>query len=760
MTYASVTTGQTNHRLRLYVTIAGVEQVLVEQTLTAIVGTELETRTQLAVVAPGGVQVGESSLDLDRRRQIGGDLTIRLRDTDTNQLRTLFAARTRRTTWVTEEVDKTETGILVSSVTGLTSPVYIGSETITFSGTVASPAELTGCTRGVYSSRAQAHHGAAADGAGVFLQPPAWIGRRVTLKAVYLNDAGSAGSASTDVGTIGTYVLEEAPQFLGGNEWELRCSELSDTYASKRCYVGLVEMKTDDAVDENPLPNDGVITLSAANITQFAAPAGALQTQVRFRLQGGLVTIRTVTAVGLASITIGNVDGAVTPSVFSEAIRATTSIEDRTRYTSLQNVVYLAGDPIEIALLLLLSEYGDAANNATWDLLPGKARTSYGGPEWRFGAAVLAADVDITSFTALQGTAAIPWTHLLDEEVEVGDMLRDLCISVNAYWYVNSSGQLAIARLQDKLPASTAVQSVTITDSNTGLDSDEGVRYDERAVIHSISLQGNWDPLVGKHLATIQVVDWDLMDRFGETAGRVEISSRFISLDLGQRVEHGAQMLRRFNGASYANVEPHLRSMQKASGRGRLYYRATCAWNASQIVPGQAVRVTNARVIDYEGGTLSSDSFLVVGRSLDIEQGLVMLDLMFLDAGVLIAPAQVIASMSTSGGKDSFVLSTTDACARNSAPARDFAVGWSVRAYDISATTPNTYTVDAIISDTEIRMTAAIAWTAEANVDFLYTDRYTSIGTQATAQDSFTRDNFAWQIGSTGAVSGFTSRWT
>jgi hypothetical protein len=222
MTFAAIS-ARRHLRPRYWLEVQGIEPVFVESTLAPsdVVG----DRTQLVVIQPEGLAVGESRLDFERLAESGASLNVRLRDTPAGALAALFAMRSRRVARLADTVartavldgdvgDELELDDNTALSTGGTG--YVAAETFTWTGK-SGATTLTGVTRALYGSRPQTLVGGAEEGMDVFLVPPVWVGRRVALKAVYLDDRGAPIFADADdVTTLGTFLLEAPVQHLGG----------------------------------------------------------------------------------------------------------------------------------------------------------------------------------------------------------------------------------------------------------------------------------------------------------------------------------------------------------------------------------------------------------------------------------------------------------------------------------------------------------------------------------------------------------------
>lgn len=758
MSFAA-TSARRHLRPRFWLEIQGIEQVLVEQTLTSAV---VASRSQLLVVPPEGIVVGELRLDMQQFAESGASLTVRLRDTPGRSLRALFASRTRRATYLTQSVDRAEAltagigdELEVADHAGLPSSgaLFMGAETFTWTGK-SGATTLTGVSRALYGSRAQDHLGGADDGVGVFLVPPNWVGRRVALKAIYIGEDGSAlFGGSDDIATLGTFRLEEHPQFLGGDEWELRCGGLHELFANARVYVGQREAQPRADGTGFEVGGDGTILLDASEAFLFAT--GDARTRVKLTLDSGRTILPFLDDVPTStSIVIGTSTGPIADD--AGALDASFGARGVESIAALQHVAYLAGDPTRILLTLLLSRNGDGANDTTYDALPGRARVDFGREAWRFGAALEGDDVDVEAFEAFIGEGP-SWTLLLEEQQDVGSLLLEWCRGVRAFWHVDSAGRLTATRLRDKSTAGAAATLAALDDDHLLDQSDEGLEIEQGPVPHSMKLEANWDPLSKQYLAVVDVIDHELAALFPEEAQPIHVSSKLLTVAARGAASGGSLRgtLVRANPMQSVDVLGFMRRALLSTTLCRVFTQQRFGWPAVLVGVGDVVRVTNARIPALRSGTLQTDC-LVVGKQADIESGIVALRLQVLERGWRVAPAALITSWNA--GSNTATLSNSDVAGSN--PGDHFAVGWIVDVVDVSAS-PNAVsqlTIDSVAA-TSITFTSAPSFTPASGDIIMPTAQ---VGEDA-ATSGLAPDDFIFQVPSGGTldVDGFEDpRWS
>ncbi len=730
MTFA-LSTARRHLRPRFWLELQGIEQVLVEEPMTAAV---VDSRTQLATVID--LVPGESRLDFDALAESGASLTATLRDTAARDLRALFATRTRRAARLDDSFARgdTPTSVLVDAGGYAALPssgtLYIGAETFAYTGKSGGDT-LTGVTRALYGSRAQDQLA----GAGIWVVPPTWVGRRATLRCAYLDEQGGASAAES--AALGTFRFEQAPQFLGADRWELRCGELHTAFAEARCYIGQREV-TPAGDGETAVDGEGVsVVVDTADAFLFAVATRA--TQVRLAVDETAIVLPDLLEADSSSVTVDRFSDRV--------VRSRALLAGVRPVESLQHVAYLTGKPARIVLELLLSRLGDGENDATYDVLPGRLREAYGREEWRFGAGLRPEDVDIPAFEALFG-AGPTWTILLEEELTVGDLLSEMCQATETYWRVSSAGQLTVRRLRDKADSSAMSPALAALNDDHLLDGDEESLVTEpRTVVTGVSIDLNWEPLSGRFLTRVEAIDHELAALFtDEVGGRLELSSKALSVfDGALRTADAPYTMRRASPMATADLLLMLRRRMLASARARAFASMRFAWAAALVEPGDFVRVTNPRVPSLEGGALSATPCLVLGKQLDLDQAQVMLSLQIVDRAFQVAPCGVV--LSWNAGLLRAQLNDPDIT--GASPGDSFAAGWTIEIVDVSAT-PNTVETLTIASVTS----SSITFTGAPSFTPAFGDLIlpTAQAGQAAAVSGYAPADFAYQVPDAGTL--------
>lgn len=743
-------------KLWLWITIQGIERVFKANASMDCSGVLGETRPESAVLVDP--DEGAEDLDFSKLVVVGGGFSCRLvQPYGTSILDEVIRPRQRKATWLTADLVPAATSIFVQSTTGMVAGgyIYIGQETIEI-GTVASATQLTGCTRGKFGSRAGSYKASSsALGAAVYLAPPALVGRRVTLYGSLLKDDGTTNASLTK--TLATYVIEQSPEWIDERTLELRCGPLMDLYANAPLYQSVREVAA------------GAIKTSATDSDLVAVE---VEDSKAFTLStSGFPTYALLTRDGLGTIgRIYYVDEVSTPEEIGvypedlmdpaglsiESVRVAGAGDEGARgvttYTAAEHARHIAivsGMTGTWALWLLLSRYGDGVNG-TYDVLPGRERTAVEDEEFRFGAGIDEDDVDDAAFTEADGY----WvTYPLMRQCIARDVVFEVCIQTGRFCYVKADGTWSLARLGD----SRDTPVLTLDDSYCLDDERPSVKVDEEGIAPRLVWRADYDPNTDEFILEHVSIDMELVQRYPQREEKYEVESRGIGVDISEH-SGGRQQLRRAYPLTLSELDQIARSYQSRGGRGRLLLRRKFKLAASVARVGDVVTVGfSAR--DGAGGDVLGSSARVIGRRPSHAEGWCELTLEVFEPIYRFAPSSVIVARSTvSIANDTYELSTTAPDAAGSSPQNDFAVGDTVRIWDMSAGTSTTAVIAELLSGPpRLRFTAAVA-APEANRDWLtWNTLGTSSGTTVNGDDE---SDWAYFMPDTGvAAEGSTRRW-
>lgn len=721
------------HRdMKLAVVIQGIPYAFTEDPDTVAAG--ITDRTNVKVLEK--IEVGETRLNMWARREVGGSLTITLMDDADQTLRNIFRPRSRRSTWLAQNLEVGEYTMLVGSVTGLTSPLYVDGETFSWSSTFGTQI-LLDLTRGLYGTEQRFHAGGTTNGASVYQYPPSWVGRRVSLLGYF---------SSTAADVLGTWRVESAPRYLGNDRWEISCGSVADEIAKLKVGVGIAPAEFDPPYRD---PNgDLAFALSQASM-RYAFPNSSIASYwvrvespggLRFLAQVGLVAGGTVTVI---KDTIGG--------YYGHKVDKEVEAQPGDLWT-LTPVFILTGYAVAVMLLqILTSRLGDSTNGS-YDNLPGSQRTEWGGPELRAGAGMLSTDIDTDSITD-HAQYGIPWTYIIDGEQSLGDVLADFCLATNTVWYIDVSGRLAFRSV-----ATTSNEAGTTIDDDVLIE-EPTVEWLEDETYPRLTVRCNYSPVTGDYETTLNVVDVELQERSRGREESVEIESRSIRI-----TEHGQPdtVARGFAlpGIERDAVRDMLRRIQTGNGRGRLMVHTRCTgqlWATSAI--GQRVTIGVSSAPDFAGGNTSSLSGIVVGRKPNYDDGTVDLEIEAQDKLYVIAPCMAVTAISVGPPYVLTLSGTLTGTGDMDDGVNQFAVGDTVYVWDMSGNTFASRTVTAS-AWTSVTLSSAPGF-AVAVGDLVFHPIQTGATSTYTNAAGYTRIDFLYQMPDNENGSGvdFVTRW-
>lgn len=731
-TFAGRLAAGEHHDLKLLVTIEGIPYAFTEDALT--VSTAITSRTNVRSIAK--IERSEKRLDQAKRRQVGGGLTVTLHDDAAGTLLGLFAPRTYRTTWTNTNSTASQTTFYVDSTSGLSSPIYVDGETITYTGTAAGPPRLTGCTRGAYGSEARIHRGGTDQGAGVYTTPPTWVGRRLSLIGYFRNADGSSTSALAS--TIGTFRLEEAPVYVGNDAWEIRCSELADEIAMLKVGLGIrdavitlpTRTGTGTAIQFNISGNDTYLIKEGTGSWLHVTPDGDRGFVARVSdVTGGIVTL----------------DLSVYGRLFTKMVAR------REASWRARPLCILEGANIATSLLRALTSREGAAANGSYDAFVGSERDEFGAKEFRIGAGIRASEVDDASIASVCASA-LPWSFVIDDEIPVEELLADFCLATDSFWYIASDGRLTVKTLaEDGSAASSTIDSGVVLD-------EPAVSYDEENIFPRVQLQANYSMQDRSFLGTINLGDAELQARYPYRNDTLRVSSRGLIFDAAQT--SGLFLLGRPT-MSQRTAEVVVRRLQKANGRGGVFVSAKCTLAALSLDIGSVVALDLTTTPNMRGGYFSSaDRGRVVGVRHDYDKGEVHLTIEVLSPIYRIAPAALVSSLGAGyggAGPHLINLSTTAYENVDASPGNMFAINWSVWIYDISANTYEERTITAKTT-TSITLDTATTFTPVAG-DFITVPEQAGAPSSPSSTNGYAKTEFAYQMPTNLAGVDFETRW-
>lgn len=712
-------------RLVLWFTIQGIEPVFLERSIDAstILG---ETRTELVSIVDGSLEVGQEEIDLEKLCHRGGSFRVRIRQRKgSTALDELFQTRKRRRTSVTTGIGKTDVSVAVGDSTWAASDtglIYLGAETIRHT-TRPTSTSFGGLTRAVLGSRAQQHRGSGDwRGAAVYDAPPFWLGRRITLKASFLDDNGNTNAAKTT--TIGTYVINEDPRQVDALTWELAAGPVSDEYAAKKLYVGLRDVNGAGEITR--------VSALSANLRMEVDEAGTF-----FPSPSGFVT-HAMVYIGDAFYGTGRViarNVASTPNLvdilpddyFFPSLWDDLGEGQWLPIQKARHVALVTGNAVSSLLPALCSVHGDAANGA-YDLLPGVTAATYGLDSWYMGAGIDENDVDDAAFGAITNHR---WCYILDKTVSVGELLGEWAMFADAFWYVTPAGLLS-AQLQSE---TTAQAVMTLNAAMLVGDAPQTTVVEESSIFPVVEVSTNYDPALQEYRIKHVFQDGEMMRRYSQRQDVRRVEAKGIAVD-----RHVPADQKFIHPATYSEEEIRNRGRrwQKAEGRGRLIVNCTTRLKGLLAGLGDIVAI-GFDGNDYEGGTINGRDARVIARRPRFADGKVDFTLQVLEPLYLFAPTGIVTTVGTTSiANDTVTLSTTAPDVASTSPTNDFVAGQTVRLWDVSAGTSQVLTIASIPNTTQLVFTTGVTGTVETGVDWL---TWNTLGTNSAAGDTANGQN-------------------
>lgn len=718
--------------LSLALRVEGIPFVFVERTHAgATFGLPGSVFTQLVVVAEDGFTEGETSVDLDERREKGATLDVSLIDDDARTLRALFATNARRKGWITQDFDASISTLTVNSntIAAAGSTVYIGSETIIL-GAVFGLSTYTSCVRGAFGSTASPLYGLSVDGDSVYSSVPAWRGRRAYLYGYTSDDNGGEFEE-----LLSTWLVDESPSNDGDLRWRLRLGGLAHEYYSRALYVGVQTAKsvgpTAHAVSAGIRRTSTQVDVPRNLAVGANWPTYAIVESEENRNMGTddapeleTVTASTIHEVLFVDTLLGGVTVSTDPSFGVDPMLA--------RIKTLRPLLAAGGTIGAAVLYPLMSRLGDGVAS-TYDRLVGRDGISIYDGGWSLGAKFTANEIDIASFTAISPAA---WALCVAREIEVGALLTEYGILSGCITRINRLGQLTLVPLAERVTSTFIIDASTVDPSV-----EPSVFHDETALTPLLTASTNYDPVLDDFAATFNFTDVDLLKRYPRDPQRRSIELFTQSIDLSTARAAAISPYTKFRPAvtvdAGAIANTIVRDVQRGDGgAGRRYVSLAVTFAGLTVRVGDVLRIGTdlpegfAGLPDFEGGTIAGKTARVIGRRPDWREGLVRLRLQIIDSALVVCPAATITAIVGT----TITLSTVEIEVSDGGnPQGDFYAGASVRIYDRSALIAGGApvvafaTVLAILSaPPRLQLSAAPPFAIQVGVDYVVLDPKTT----------------------------------
>ena len=716
--------------LHLSVVVEGIPVVFVERNLPT---SPVVWGGRTPIVCLTRVEEGESTLSYEDRREMAATLDLEMLD-DAGVLADLFATASRSVTWASATSTASATTITLASTAALVGGqhIYVGAETIT-AGTVASGTSLTGCTRGAFGSTAAALYGTASDGDSVYVVPPFWRGRRVSL---YGHAPDGAGLYTSTL--LGTYLIDEAPVQAGDLRWTLRCAGIVQEYWERSIGLGLREQAAKSVVSISTSILVWVEDATAFRLGSSFPTYAAIDATSR-RSGREVFAVYEVVSVDTTTNFIGL---ALSPSFGTPHILTGVGFLDAT----IRPVATFSGSAL---LYLLLSREGQGATS--YDRLPGRlpASTYEGG--WRMGAAFTTTEVDVAAFEA---TPFVNSLFVVEREEKLTDVLREWTLLTNTAIVSTVDGKIKPITLAPP----RIVNTTTIGADDVIPDGPLTVTCDEANVYPLLTVRGGYDIRSGDFTVEAPLINVDLAKKYQRNTNKLEVEIKSIGIDGGFPIGFDAPAWRNPVSMRVEDLIVYVDAVMKGSTLGRRFLSLSLSHEHLGLRIGDVVTLGTDLpdaydLPDFRGGSILGLSARVVARRPRYDQARVDVRLELLDRLLHVCPAATITAYD---GLKTYTLSTTAPEVSGASPANDFWIGAVVTFVDRSslATTPATHatSITAIPSTTQITIDVNPSFAADLNVDYVVLNPETSTtGTSASGYSLIELAKLADSDGNAGA---------
>jgi len=696
--------------LHLSVVVEGIPFVFVERNLPTTPGS-YGGRTPIVCLTR--VEEGESTLSYEDRREMAATLDLELLD-EAGVLARLFASATRSVTWASATATVSATTLTLASTAPVLAGqhIYIGAETVTV-GTVASGTSLTGCTRGAFGSTASALFGTASDGDSVYVTPPFWRGRRVSLYG-HAPDGGGLYTSTL----LGTYLIDEAPMQAGDLRWTLRCAGIVQEYWERSIGLGLREQAAKSVVSISTsilvwVEDATAFRLGTSFPTYAAIDATTPAGREVFAIYEVVSVDTTVNFLGLA----------LSPSFGTPHILTGVAFLDAT-------IRPIATFSASALLYLLLSREGQGATS--YDRLPGRLPSSTFDGGWRFGAAFTTAEVDVPAFEAIPFVESL---FVVDREQRLTDLLREWTLLTNTAIVSTVDGKIKPITLA----APRLTNTTTIGADDVIPDGPLTVTCDEANVYPLLTVRAGYDIRSGEFTVEAPLINVDLAKKYQRNTNKLEVEIKSIGIDGGFPIGFDAPAWRNPVSMRVEDLIVYVDAIMKSSTLGRRFLSLSLSHKHLGLRIGDVVTIGTDLpdaydLPDFRGSTIVGLSARVVARRPRYDQARVDVRLELIDRRLHICPAAVITTVGTigAGPTGGTVVTLSTAAPESFAnPTDSFWVGSFVLIIDRSqgggAGAPFLAYVATIVSSTQIELgavpeTIPDGWTIDPNVDYLVLD--------------------------------------
>lgn len=599
-------------------------------------------RSSSSALTKRAISLGGAKIDLETFAQIGFSLTAKARDPN-GMLADLFTSRKQPFGYSTDNKTSAETnfGGLNVALTSIDAGkwYFVGAETI-FAESEAGG--VLSMVRGCYGSEAAAIEGTDIIGQNLYESIAGFTGRRAQLWVGYKSPSSKPSPNQEGVSSmdwpalgwesfeqVGTFRLEDAPTFEGNENFSLKFSDLSTFFANRKAMVNCRPVQSRSAT----IPTDptnrwamGIVQPEGGKLQKGSAVTWAL-VKSKVVEQGGTDESE-ITGVFAYSYAPTSVEMFL-PEILG--LYNWTTLPNAVSIGEVKQVFAIRGDPIR-GILTILNSWDGSFTYGPYDSLFGVPEPSTFSEEtFRMGAGLKFTDFDAGSFLELAGLS-LPWSYILQDELEVRDLLGWLCTSARCCWFVTPSGLLTVKPFDLVTKVTEAGALVEIDQDDILRSTEDKGNATERNVACSFRVKTNYD-INQKSTQTINFQDIQTLKKYPSADNVTTYEMPFMQTETSSAMKP----LNTYSAmvpVSLNDLEFEIRRKMKMNERGIFACSIVVPWRHSGIELGDKIKMSNPNLFNFNSGKQTAlGVFFVVGKQMDLNEGTVTLELVALYSG-------------------------------------------------------------------------------------------------------------------------------
>lgn len=660
MTFDSTIADQDVWQVGFYVKFAGIATRLAEHDFAA----DFAPGFALAGVfdpsmIEDSIKVGEESLDLMRGIVQPADFSFAVHDTAA--VRSIFRRRGGIETQLVNSLTLSNSQLTLGLTTLANETVYCDRETIVLGAHLGAGLYQIS-TRAAYDSDPQGHRA----GQVVSTAPRHMMERRATLVAVLL-DTGETKDVRTGVLT--------SPPVSDDGQVNVTLTDLQ-TVLNRPLLAGWPEVSIEaDKIDQVQIGALQGLRFTVPDIRAFTQMPGINTSYIKITAGGKSAIVQTEELFGVNRFEVKWPGFRIAGDLDATA----REMADGTAGEITLRQVWVFRERVgHVALEAMLSDFGDGANHATWDVLPGRspALTPSTGDlaARRIGAGIPSSLVDVDAFLQIPGPRLVTF---LDEQKSLLDFLtEELTWRSGGMIYVNGSGQISWKQWATAVPRA-GVASLTV-DGDT-LEANVTSWDDESKIIGRATIQANYIPGERGFTKRLDLQFSDLSEIYGNAQAAIKLRSK--SLWMGAQPP-GQIVSPSESENSLATYLDRVRSVDALGGR-RIKRRVPLSVSPVTKI-ADVFSYSDSRIPDHAGGIGSSLNYQVIASAPDYSGGESLITAREIQRGYLVAPSVFVDSWD--GGTLTFTIAVGGADAElwdklTATPGLDFAALYRLRIF-------------------------------------------------------------------------------